>query len=205
MLSELGCLTLTPDLLEAIHAGEPLTPEHEKRYSQHPQIAHDLLARIPRLELVADMILQQNEVPTDLPRSLFPDAESVRRGAQMLRVSLAFDRLLSAGSERQEALLALSRNPAQYDAKMVAALGDFRLSRGPTELRSIDVRDLRTGMILNENLRSTTGVLLAAKGHEVSYALVKAVRNFVEDGTVKGTVLVAVGTGETWVAKAAAR
>jgi hypothetical protein len=123
----------------------------------------------------------------------------------MLRVSLAFDRLLSAGSERQEALLALSRNPAQYDAKMVAALGDFRLSRGPTELRSIDVRDLRRGMILNENLRSTTGVLLAAKGHEVSYALVKAVRNFVEDGTVKGTVLVAVGTGETWVAKAAAR
>ena len=80
MLSELGCLTLTPDLLEAIHAGEPLTPEHEKRYSQHPQIAHDLLARIPRLELVADMILQQKDVPTDLSRSLSPAAESVREG-----------------------------------------------------------------------------------------------------------------------------
>ena len=205
MLSELGCVTLTPDLLEAIHAGEPLTPEHEKRYSQHPQIAHDLLARIPRLELVADMILQQNEVPTDLPRSLSPDAESVRRGAQMLKVSLAFDCLLSTGSERQEALLALSRNPVEYDAQMVAALGDFRLSRGPTELRPIDVRDLRTGMILNENLRSTTGMLLAAKGQEVSHVLVRAVRNFVEVGTVKGTVLVTVGTGETWVAKAAAR
>jgi len=205
MLSELGCLTLTPDLLEAIHAGEPLTPEHEKRYAQHPQIAHDLLARIPRLELVADMILQQKEVPTDLLRSLSPDAESVRRGAQMLRVSLAFDRLLSTGSERQDALLALSRNPAEYDAKMVAALGDFRTSRGPTELRAIDVRDLRTGMILNEHLRSTTGMLLAAKGQEVSHALVKAVHNFVEVGTVKGTVLVTVGTGETWVAKAAAR
>ncbi|MGA9801759.1 MAG: HD domain-containing phosphohydrolase [Terriglobales bacterium] len=205
MLSELGCLTLTPDLLEAIHAGEPLTPEHEKRYAQHPQIAHDLLARIPRLELVADMILQQKEVPTDLLRSLSPDAESVRRGAQMLRVSLAFDRLLSTGSERQDALFALSRNPAEYDAKMVAALKDFRTSRGPTELRAIDVRDLRTGMILNEHLRSTTGMLLAAKGQEVSHALVKAVHNFVEVGTVKGTVLVTVGTGETWVAKAAAR
>jgi ActR/RegA family two-component response regulator len=205
MLSELGCLTLTPDLLEAIHAGEPLTPEHEKLYSEHPQIAHDLLARIPRLELVADMILQQKEVPTDLSRSLSPDAESVRRGAQMLKVSLAFDCLLSTGSERQGALLALSRNPVEYDAQMVAALGDFRLSRGPTELRPIDVRDLRTGMILNENLRSTTGMLLAAKGQEVSHVLVKAVRNFVEVGTVKGTVLVTVGTGETWVAKAAAR
>lgn len=205
MLSELGCLTLSPDLLQAIHAGEALTPEHEKRYSQHPQIAHDLLARIPRLELVADMILQQRAAPKDLSRSLSPDAESVRRGAQMLRVSLAFDRLLSTGSERQEALLALSRDPAAYDAEMVAALGDFRLSRGPTELRPVDVRDLRPGMILNENLRSTTGVLLAAKGHEVSPALAKAVHNFVEDGTVSGKVLVTVGTGETWIAKGAAR
>ncbi len=204
MLSELGCLTLTPDVLEAIHAGEPLTPEQERSYSQHPQIAHDLLARIPRLEPVADMILQQKEVPADLPRFLTPDAESVRRGAQMLRVSLAFDRLLSTGSERQAALLALSRNPIEYDAQMVAALGDFRISRGPTELRPIDVRDLRTGMILNEDLRSASGVLLAAKGHEVSHALVKAVRNFVEDGTVKGTVLVTAGAGDTWVAKAAA-
>jgi hypothetical protein len=60
-------------------------------------------------------------------------------------------------------------------------------------------------MILNENLRSTTGVLIASKGHQVSPALMKAVRNFVEDGTVKGTVLVTVGTGETWVSKAAGR
>jgi len=151
------------------------------------------------------MILQQREVPTDFPRSLSPDAESVRRGAQMLRVCLAFDHLLSTGSERHDALLALSRNPVDYDAQMVAALGDFRLSRGPTELRNIDVRDLCTGMILNQPLLSTTGTLLAAKGHEVSPALLKAVRNFIENGTVKGAVLVTVGAGETWVSKAAAR
>jgi hypothetical protein len=60
-------------------------------------------------------------------------------------------------------------------------------------------------MILNQPLRSTTGTLLATKGHEVSHALVKAIRNCVENGTVNGTVLVTVGTGETWVSKAAAR
>ena len=204
MLFELGCFTLTPDLLESIHAGKPLTPENERRYLQHPKIGHDLLDRIPRLELVADMILQQNEVPTDLQRSLTPAAESVRLGAQMLRVSLAFDRLLNNGSERQEALAALGRDPAQYDAKMVAALRDYKPRRGPTEMRTIDVLDLSSGMILNEDLRSTTGMLLAAKGQEVSHALTLAVRNFVENGTVKGKVLVIVGTGETWIAKAAA-
>src|ERR1035441_3925363 len=115
MLSELGCLTLTPDLLEAIHAGEPLTPEHEKHYSQHPQIAHDLLVLFPRRELMADMILKQKELLTSLYRSFPPDDESVRRGAQMLRVSLTFDHLLSTGTERQEALLTLSRDPAGYE------------------------------------------------------------------------------------------
>ncbi len=204
MLSELGCLTLTPDLLEAIHAGEELTPENEKRYSQHPQIGHDLLARIPRLELVAEMILKQNEMPVDASQSLTPASESVRRGAQMLKVSLAYDRLLSGGSERQEALAALSRKPTQYDAKIVAALRDFKPNRGATECRAIDVRDLRAGMILNEDLRSNAGILLAAKGHEVSQALLKAVRNFAEHGAVKGTVLITVEMREIPVAKAAA-
>jgi hypothetical protein len=57
---------------------------------------------------------------------------------------------------------------------------------------------------LNEDLRSTTGIRLAAKGQEVTHALIQAVRNFVENGTIKGMVLVIVGTGETWIAKRAA-
>ncbi len=205
MLSELGCVTLTPDLLEAIHAGEALTPENKTRYAQHPRIAHDLLARIPRLELVAEIILKQNDLPTDLSPSLTAASETVRRGSQMLRVCLAFDRLLHAGIERPEAFSTLAADPAQYDAKMVAALRDFKPSRGGTEMRHIDVRNLRAGMILNDDLRSTTGILLATKGHEVSHALTKAIRNFVEAGTVKGKVLVIVATGDLLTAKAAAQ
>ncbi len=205
MLSELGCLTLTPDLLEAIHASETITPENEKRFAQHPRIAHDLLVQIPRLELVAAMILHQNDATSDPLRSLTPASESISRGANMLKVSLAFDRLLSSGSAPQDALSALRKNPAQYDPKMVEALTDFKASQGPTELRTIDVHDLLSGMILNEDLRSTTAVLLAAKGSKISATLVKAIRNFVENGSVKGKVMVTVtvGTPEAASARAA--
>jgi hypothetical protein len=204
MLSELGCVTLTPDLLEAIHAGEVLSPEDQRRHAQHPKIAHDLLARIPRLELVAEMILKQDDVPADLAKSKTPASEAVRRGSQMLKVCLAFDRMIKTGTDRNHALATLAQDPVHYDHKMVAALRDFKFSRGGTEMRSIDVRDLRAGMILNEDLRSTTGVLLAAKGHEVSHALTKAIHNFVEAGTVKGMVLVFVSVGDALTAKAAA-
>ena len=205
MLSELGCLTLTPDLLEAIHASETITPENEKRFAEHPRIAHDLLVQIPRLELVAAMILHQNDATSDPLRSLTPASESISRGANMLKVSLAFDRLLSSGSAPQDALSALRKNPAQYDPKMVEALTDFKASQGPTELRTIDVHDLLSGMILNEDLRSTTAVLLAAKGSKISATLVKAIRNFVENGSVKGKVMVTVtvGTPEAASARAA--
>ena len=131
MLSELGCLTLTPDLLEAIHAGEPLTPEHEKRYSQHPQIAHDLLARIPRLELVADMILQQKEVPRDLSRTLSPAAESVLRGAQMLKVSLAFDNLLSTGIGTTRGPIGTEQKSRRIQCPNGRSLADFSSVEGP--------------------------------------------------------------------------
>jgi hypothetical protein len=59
-------------------------------------------------------------------------------------------------------------------------------------------------MILNEDLRSNAGILLAAKGFEVSQPLLKAVRNLVEHGTVKGTVLITIETRESSVAKGAA-
>lgn len=207
MLSELGCLTLTPDLLEAIHAGDALSPENEKRFLQHPKVAHYLLSSIPRLELVAQMILQQNDPPIDASQSLTPASEAVGRGANMLKVSLAFDRMLSSGSTPHDALAALRKNPAQYDIKMIEALADFKLNQAPTEVRTIDVHDLRSGMILNEDLRSTAAALLASKGSKISPTLIKTLRNFIENGTVKGKVMVTVtvGTGEVRAAKAAAQ
>jgi len=205
LLSEMGCVTLTPDLLEAIHAGQRLSPEDQERYGQHARVGHDLLARIPRLEPVAEMILRQSESRGSLLRNPTPGAEAVTNGARMLKVGLAFDHLLSSGSSKAEAISELTNNPGEYEPRFVAALTDFQPARQATELRVIEVRDLRTGMVLSEDLRSVQGVLLAAKGQEVTYALVKTVRNFAEKGTLKGTIRVTVGIGEPWIAKAAAR
>jgi response regulator RpfG family c-di-GMP phosphodiesterase len=205
LLSELGCITLTPDLVEAVHADQPLSPEDQQRYRKHPKIGHDLLARIPRLELVAEMILQQEDSAPSFRPLPTPAEQTIHNGAQMLKVSLAFDRLMNGGSTKAEAIQSLGKAPVEYERAFVAALEDYQVARQPTELRAIDVRDLRTGMVLREDLRATSGILLAAKGQEVSHALVKTVRNFVDNGSVKGTVRVVVGVGETWIAKSAAR
>jgi response regulator RpfG family c-di-GMP phosphodiesterase len=59
MLSQLGCVTLDPELIQAAYVGERLSAEDQARFAAHPQAARDLLVHIPRLEAIAWMISQQ--------------------------------------------------------------------------------------------------------------------------------------------------
>ena len=205
LLSELGCITFTPDIVDAVRAGQDLDAEDQERYKNRARIGHDLLKRIPKLEPVAEMILRQDE-----PGGGFfqpgkpPSEEAARNGSQLLKVALALDRLLSSGSTKQEALKILAQSPQEFDSRFVAALADFQASRQATELRVVEIRDLRVGMVLNEDLRSAHGLLLAAKGQEITYALVKTIRNFAEKKSITGRVRVTVGNLDPAMAKAAA-
>ena len=165
LLSELGCLTLTPDLVDAVHAGQTLSAENEERYRKHPKIGHDLLAKIPRLELVAEMILRQNEELLDPHAPATPAEQAIRNGSEMLRTSLAYDHAINGGATKEDALALLSKNPARYDIHFVQALSDFQPARQATELRLVDVREIRTGMILNEDLNGVSGMLSVSYTH----------------------------------------
>ena len=187
MLSQLGCVTLTPDLLETVHAGQRLSPEDQQRFNGHPEIGHDLLINVPRLESVAEMIRMQSDPVAKITAA---STEVVRNGAQLLKVSLAFDRLLSAGATQCEALEKLSGDPVELDQKFVSALVDLPVTAETTEIRAVKVLDLCSGMIIKEDLRTKDGVLLVAKNQEVSFATVRRIQSFSQRGAVEGEVRV---------------
>lgn len=51
----------SPDLLEKVYAGSPLTKDEQEMFASHPSVGHDLLIGIPRLQSVAKMIEKQQE------------------------------------------------------------------------------------------------------------------------------------------------
>ena len=53
MLSQLGCVTVHPETMEAIFAGLPVSQDDQTRFARHPIVARQLLEGIPRLEYVA--------------------------------------------------------------------------------------------------------------------------------------------------------
>jgi response regulator RpfG family c-di-GMP phosphodiesterase len=59
MLSQIGWVTLPPDILDKIYLNEKLDAEDEAMYQEHPKTAERLLSKIPRMENITKMIALQ--------------------------------------------------------------------------------------------------------------------------------------------------
>src|SRR5579863_6159002 len=97
MMSQLGCVTLDTETIEAVYAGTRLSAEEQARYDTHAGVAAQLLSNIPRLEAVARMIAKQDSAPPYSSAGVDLKQDPVALGAQILRVAIAYDQLLSSG------------------------------------------------------------------------------------------------------------
>src|SRR6266567_1969120 len=73
MLSQLGCVTLAPETIEAVYSGQELSPNEQAQYDAHPSVGYALLSKIPRLEAIAWMIEHQNRPVSEADNSGMAD------------------------------------------------------------------------------------------------------------------------------------
>jgi response regulator RpfG family c-di-GMP phosphodiesterase len=192
MMSQLGCVTLDTETIEAVYAGRRLSAEEQARFDTHASVAGELLSRIPRLEAVARMIAQQDSALPTSAAGVDLKQDPVALGAQILKVAIAYDQLLSAGNGQGESLRRLRSRPEQFVGMVVDALANLELEARPMEVRMCSLSDLECEMVLQEDVRTAAGMLLVAKGTQINYALLARLRNFLRRSTISGTVLVHV-------------
>jgi hypothetical protein len=60
------------------------------------------------------------------------------------------------------------------------------------ELRKVSTAKLTIGMILQQEIRTRTGMLMVAKGQEVTYALLIKLENFSRAGTIDDEIMALV-------------
>ena len=179
MMSQLGCVTLDTETINAVYAGRELSPEEQARFDAHPKVAQDLLSKIPRMEPIAWMIAQQLK-PAPLANDVTEPATLINRlGAQILRTALAFDQLLATGMDKSEAVSRLL-GTNDYDRKIVEALAEVNPKFDRIEARTCRIGELSAGMVLNQEIRTHTGMLVVAKGQEITYLLLTKLRNYWE-------------------------
>jgi response regulator RpfG family c-di-GMP phosphodiesterase len=172
MLCQLGCITLTDTVLEKLFNGEKLSAEEAQIYAMHPAITAGMLAHIPRMERVSEIILHQNDALDKYPAQ--------RVEARILKACLDYDELTQQGMDKQDAIDALRSRGTTYDQKIVDVLERGTAGDSGYVRRELDLTELRQGMILDEPLFSLDKVHLVAEGTELTETALLRVANFMK-------------------------
>lgn len=175
MMSQLGCVTLAQETIQAVYAGEALSPGEQAQYDAHPTVAYSLLSKIPRLEPIAWMIEHQNRT---LSVDDDPAGKDIRLGAEILRLTLAYERLIQKGRSRNEAVHTLALQNKGFSPDFFEALVALDPNAEEGEVRKCRIELLTAGMIIHEDVRTVDGALLVSKGQEVSSPLILKLKNF---------------------------
>ena len=183
MLSQIGCVTLPPRTVEAVYAGETLSDADQQRYQMHMSVAHDLLVHIPRLENVAMMICRQHENFSD-----HEGDDPVTIGAQILKVSIAFDEHVAKGATPAAGAAVLMARPSEFNPRIVNALADLRFDSMGYHPVVVPIGRLEAGMIIDEDVSTRTGLLLVARGQETTFPMLVRLKNFHHNGAIADQV-----------------
>jgi response regulator RpfG family c-di-GMP phosphodiesterase len=172
-VSQIGCVALPQEILSKVEAGQSLTDEERRLHESHPEVAGKLLAAIPRLEDVAEIVTAQFG-----SLSIAGNPDDIRQwdvrsaGRLLLRTAIEFDRLIATGASGEAAAEALRTSKLGLPVYVVKALRSLAPTSQRRVVRQIRLRELSPGMILDEDLVSPKGIRLVPAGHEVTRTLI---------------------------------
>ncbi|MEF2230795.1 MAG: HD domain-containing phosphohydrolase [Pseudodesulfovibrio sp.] len=160
LLSNIGCVALPPELLEAMEAGTRLSKEDMQIYLTHPSIAAHLLGNVPRMAKIAEIIRHQNT----------PAAQEPPMAARILKACIDMDQMELTGAPPEKALEFMLARPKVYDAEVLAALGRALEESRQARCLKLTVAELEPGMVMQRNMVTTAGNILLNKGDALSEA-----------------------------------
>lgn len=178
MLSQIGCVTIPPLVIEDVAAGRSVSEESLDMLRAHPRVGAQLLQSIPRLEEVAEMIAHQDASysPTKESRGAL-HGEDLPIGARILRVALDFDLEANRVESPIDAVATLKAREGSYDPGVLDALEIVARLASEQTGAAVSLVGLQVGMIIAESVYTTSGLLLIAAGQNVTVSILKHLHN----------------------------
>jgi len=181
----IGWIALPDDLVAKAQTDVKLTDDEARMFAAHPALAQRLLSGIPRLESVAEIVGLQREAPGKESRR-----PEVATGAELIRVAMALDRELHRGESVANAINALRAAASKFDERILGALEGYEPEVRAAIVQSLRIGELRAAMVLEDDVTTPEGMLLARKGITLTAPLVARLKNFAEAKHLTGFVRV---------------
>ncbi len=193
MLSRIGAVTMPDTVIEKINAGKDLSSVEQSMYGRIPQIGHDLLTNIPRLQNVANIILHhQKRFDGGEPPKHPVSGDKIPYASRVLKVFSDMVDLESSGLSRADAFAGMSSRTGWYDPDIMRKLGELpELQHDAVPERKVQriiqcsVSDLRPGLVLHSAVMTIKGLRLLNAGVAISPPMLEKIRNHAELTGVK--------------------
>lgn len=148
--------------------------------ASHDLVA-ELLAPIPRLDEVRYILQSVKHVPANLIG--LPNKTEAERAALVLATSVVaaamdFDALESDGLAPGEAVGIIAGREGRYLPQVVETLTELVGKERGREVRELTLGQLKPAMVFAEDVRTQGGMLLIARGHEVTQVIIDRLLNY---------------------------
>lgn len=183
MLGQIGCVAVPDELMHRKTGGERLTAQEEDIYCRHATLARDLLARIPRLERVAEWVGVQEE------RTVFTYESGPLPAGLVFAAVMAFIAESERGGEPWAAASRLASS-RRFPARLTDVLVEASASTGGGIPHPVSAADMKVGMELCQDVYTKTGMRLVKKGEVLSEMLAARLENFAESVGVEEPITV---------------
>jgi response regulator RpfG family c-di-GMP phosphodiesterase len=176
LLSQIGSVGLPAATADKLYYGKPMTPQEQLAASRVASVSARLLANIPRLDGIRKILLYQTKQYDGggLPAGNVA-GDQIPWGSRALKIVVDFDVLESQGVDRVKAFETLQKQPNIYDRGLVELFSQALGGTGDVSIQEVGLAGLRPGMVFAEDVIAKNGVLLAARGLEVTPSIMEKV------------------------------
>jgi response regulator RpfG family c-di-GMP phosphodiesterase len=191
MLSHIGCVVIPKETLEKINSGEVVSEDEQRMYDMHPSIAQNLIAKIPRMRSVAQIIGRQRSAFDQSKYTPEPiQWDPIDLGGQVLRTVIDYDCLLTRGLSTEQALSEMRAKQKAYAPVLLEALEATVKIDHDKDVRQLKFKDLQEGDILIEDVYTDSGALIIRKGRELTSNTLAMLQPFANIGSIKEPIKV---------------
>jgi response regulator RpfG family c-di-GMP phosphodiesterase len=198
ILSQVGLVAIPASVVHKVRQALSLTGLEKDMWARVPEIGADLVANIPRLNSVSQMIRFQNKHfdGSGLPAEPI-SGEKIPAGSRILKVLSDLLELETSGTPRAKALTEMKQRNGWYDPSVLDSV--FKCLSSPAPSKSdadqgpiaIRLGELQIKHVLAANIVTAEGMLLISTGTEISRMMLEKLRNLAELNVIKEPIYIA--------------
>lgn len=180
-LVPVGQVAIPPELIAKKRSGEALTELEQSLFERNPEAARNLLAHIPRLAKVSEIVYLQDR---GFDGSGFPPdgpvGNDIPLDARLLKILKDLAEATDGGPLTKAAFAVLDRRRSQYDPVLLPKVStclERVVDMMPSTAMEVPLASLRAGQVVLSDIKLANGHLILSANTQLSGAQIERLQN----------------------------